>query len=737
MSRFPYQFFEEFAVRTPLFSYKTFIQHLSKEDISDSELKKIYSHVFFQEAVYLASPDLYKELRKWLNGEKEDSKKDHNKLKNTLLKYFSRISSRCTPFGLFAGVGLGKFNIDTSILLERSNSESKIIRETTLDMHFLVLLSQHFATIPEIKEKLLFFPSTSIYRMGNKLRYVEYEYVTGRREYTTSTALLSKELEGVLNFSNEGKTISEITSTLINANITEEEAREFVDELITNQLLISELEPHVSGTDFLFTLISLLKDKGITTECNTLNTIQKKLEELDYNISNSAQLYYEIEDLIKTFKVKYDGKFLFQTDLYYQNQTELPVRLKKELKIGINFLNKITSATKETYLERFKKSFLERFDQEEISLLYALDTEIGIGYRQDVISQGLHPYLSDLSIPRRKINKELNLKLNPIQVLLSQKLQEIRFEDTAIIQLTDDDCREYREDWEDIPDTFSIMAEIISENNEEKLLLQGCRGSSAANLLARFSSEKSDIQIVVKSIAKKESELNSTYILAEILHLPEARIGNIIRRPILRSYEIPYLAQSILPEENQISVNDLYISVRENKIVLRSKKLNKEIKPYLTNSHKYSANSLPVYHFLCDLHSQNIRPKMQFDWGDLKLLYNFFPRIEYKNIIISKACWKINEKEMKPLKEISSNKLVLLKQANEWRRKRKIPGWVQWIRNDNTLTLNLENFEMLKLFIQIVVKEKIILIEEFLYNENDDFKREFIFPMYKINKNAQ
>ncbi|WP_157676851.1 lantibiotic dehydratase family protein [Chryseobacterium sp. T16E-39] len=709
------------------------MSRLSQDDISDNELKEIYSDASFQEAVYLASPDLYNELRKWFSGEKEYSDKDQYRLKNTLLKYFSRISSRCTPFGLFAGVSLGEFNKDISILSEKENVEFKIVRNTTLDMHFLVLLSQHFTEVPEIREKLLFFPNTSIYKTRNKLRYIEFENLNGRREYVTSVAALSNELDKVLQFSRQGKAISQIADILVNEDITKEEAEEFINELIENQILISELEPCVSGVDFLSKLISLLKSKEITEAYTILMTIRKKLERLDENISNNIQLYHEIEDLIKSFKIKYEGKFLFQTDLYYQNKAELPVRWKKEIKTGISFLNKIISANTDTYIDNFKKAFLERFEHEEVPLLFALDTEIGIGYRQDILAKGVHPYLDDLPKRKSKVKQELTIKLTPIQLLLNQKLQEIQLENTTIVQLTNEDCSHYTENWEDIPDTFSIVAEIISENNEEKIVLQGFRGGSAANLLARFCSEKSDIQDVLKKITEKEAELNSDYILAEIIHLPEARIGNIIRRPTLRTYEIPYLAQSILPKENQIPVDDLYISVRENKIILRSKKLNKEIRPYLTNSHNYSANSLPVYHFLCDLHSQNSRPRLQFDWGDMKFLYNFFPRIEYRNIIFSKACWKINEKEIEEINKIADNKIKLLEQANEWRRKRKIPTWIQWVRNDNTLTLNLENYEMLKLFIQIVTKEKTILIEEFLYNENDDFKREFIFPMYKIN----
>ncbi len=45
--------------------------------------------------------------------------------------------------------------------------------------------------------------------------------------------------------------------------------------------------------------------------------------------------------------------------------------------------------------------------------------------------------------------------------------------------------------------------------------------------------------------------------------------------------------------------------------------------------------------------------------------------------------------------------------------------------------MNLENYDIVKLFIQTIKIEKSIMIEEFLYNENDDFKREFVFSMFK------
>lgn len=130
-------------------------------------------------------------------------------------------------------------------------------------------------------------------------------------------------------------------------------------------------------------------------------------------------------------------------------------------------------------------------------------------------------------------------------------------------------------------------------------------------------------------------------------NLPEARTGNILRRPQMREYEIPYIAKSVLPTENQIPIQDLYLSIKNEKLFLRSKSQNKEVIPFLTNAHNYSSNSLPVYHFLCDLGNQTIKPVLHFDWGDLGRIYHFLPRIEYGNIILSKARWKINANEIK------------------------------------------------------------------------------------------
>lgn len=719
MSRFPFQFFDNYIVRTPILPYKNFENIFSNQKINHEKLE-VFADGLFREAIYLASLSLYNETKSKIS----------EKSKISLLKYYNRASTRYTPFGLFAGVSLSKF--DKEDHFPKSFSENERLRDTKLDMHFSVALSKLLNSIPYIKNNISYFPNNSIYFIGNKIRFVEYENKEGKRDYIISSAPLSEELEQILLASKEGKTIDELSSALTNEEISLEEAREFINELIENQVLVSELEPNVAGNDFLDSIVLILERIGANKERDLLVAIKNKIQQLDLNFGNSENMYAEIEELINNLNLEYDKKYLFQTDLYYNSKIELSYQWKKQLKKGISFLNKITAPYKETTLEKFKEAFYERFENEEVSLSYALDSEIGIGYLQNIPTKGVHPYLEDLVLPSSKQKKELQIKLNPIHLLLNQKLQKSYWDNDYVIKLSEDDFNDFEENWDDLPDTLSLIGEIISESQQEKLYINNITGK-AGRLLGRFCSEKSTIKDFVKQISDKEQELKPNKILAEIIHLPESRIGNVIRRPQLRNYEIPYLANSTLENENQISVDDLYLSIKNNRLFLRSKKYNKEVIPHLTNAHNYSNNSLPIYHFLCDYSNQKVRASLFFDWGGLSQIYDFLPRVEYENIILSKAHWKINSEQIKIFNSFiqSENIEHLFQKIEEWRKLKQIPQWIQWVQGDNTLTVNLQNFDLVQMFFSSVKNEKEIIIEEFLCNDKSDYVHQFVFSLYK------
>jgi hypothetical protein len=326
-----------------------------------------------------------------------------------------------------------------------------------------------------------------------------------------------------------------------------------------------------------------------------------------------------------------------------------------------------------------------------------------------------NPILDKFSFYKKESENSIETWTN-YDYILQKKLHESTLNKLLFISISENDFPSFESSNDAIPATFSAMIELIKNDNQEQIVLETSGGMSAAKLLGRFCNVNKSILDLTNEIIEKEKEYYSDKILAEVVHIPEARTGNILRRPILREYEIPYLSNSDVNSDFKIDINDLMISIKNNKIILRSKRLNKEIIPCLSNAHNYGKNSLPIYHFLCDLQSQGNKPIYNFSWGILESHYSFFPRVFYKDVIVSKAKWIVNSDEINEFYKLSDYNL--LNEFAIWKNKRNLPRYVNQVQYDNTLLLDLEREIGIKLFLKSVKTINKILLEEFLFTED-------------------
>ncbi len=736
----PYTFFDDFCIRTPLLPLDFYYSLTKDNQISFEKYKEIWNDNAIKEAIFLASPELFIEIEKWLSNQTRDQKKIQ-RLQTSLLKYLSRMSSRCTPFGLFAGCSIGKFGKLTTIELQHYTENQ---RQTRFDMNFLVAFSQKLSKEKNIKNQLLWYPNNSLYKIGKQYRYVEYTYnIHNRRQHSIEAVTYTPYLEVIINSAKSGKKVEELASLLVDDEISKNEAQGFINQLIDNQILVSELEPSVSGEGFLLQIHKTLKKLKDTDAIITQITyFQEFLDRIDQNVGNSVDLYHKNNEEIKKLDVDFELKYLFQTDMYIKTlQNQLDVQFAYKAKRVMNLLNKISTPPQESNLQRFKTAFIKRYETREIPLAKALDTEIGIGYLQNQEAADYKPFLDGIDIPPQ--NQEIQkISWNPANEILHKKLQELNDDNAYTLQLQDQDFEHLPANWNDLPDTVSSLVEIVTINGKQKLVLKNMGGSSAANLLGRFSTGNTQIMKQVQHIANLEQDMNHDKLLTEIIHLPESRTGNIIRRATIRNYEIPYLGKSNLPKEQQIFIDDILISIKRNKIVLRSKVNNTEIFPKLTNAHNYSGqNSLPIYHFLCDLQQQDLRSSIGFYWGGMMEKNTFLPRVEYKEFIFSKARWKITTKSINSLLESIDNNQNNVAEVVKWRSKLQIPQYVQLIDNDNTLLINLENMPSVKMLFSIVKNRTQFILEEFLFTEESilksqkkNYSNQFVFSFYNEEK---
>lgn len=737
-----YTFNRKNILRTPLKPLKT---SFSKNELQ----QQFFTQKEVQEALFLASPNLLSECKKWLNQEITD-KQEEEKLIYSLLKYALRMHSRCTPYGFFAGCGIINNLSENYTILpfgEMPTGSGERNRNTRLDMNFTCALALKLAKLPFIQPYLKFYPNTSIYNLQDKIRYVEYQYKENRRIHQISAVDNSVYVNAILQKAQQGATLNELAQIIVDDEINTTEALEFLQELVYAQLIVSELEPSVTGIEPLTQIINCLlqlsplerglrgvstidtKNQDLTNIINILQNTQKQLTKIDQKIGNPISVYEELAENLKQLNIPFELSKLFQTDLYITvsplerdaegevcNTTDKNSEHKKnQLTKAITILNQLTHHPTKTNLSEFQRKFYERYENKEVALLEALDNETGIGYAQNTNHTGdVNPLVNDLRLPYSN-NREAELKWNIKHSFLFRKLLEAQKKQQQIIQLTANEVKDFETNWNDLPDSFSVMYKHLGKRNGADLLaLNNVGGSSAINLLGRFASSNTEIEKLVYEIAENEQENNPNVIFAEIVHLPESRTGNILMRPAFRKYEIPYLAKSALPLEQQITLDDLFLSVKNNQLYLRSKRLNKQIIPRLGNAHNYSFNALPVYQFLCDFQTQNQRGGLFFDWGNLASEFSFLPRVEIENVIVSSATWQLKKEQFQ---ELFDKKEAILILAKKWQEKWQMPDLVSLADGDNELLINLTDELSLKMFVAEIKKRPSITLKEFFFDE--------------------
>jgi hypothetical protein len=737
----PYEISSTFVFRTPLFPFNLLLNVLENLNRSNSEIDTLLKHKIFAEALFLGSPELYEQIQKWVDG-KEFSSKDRNRFFQSIYKYLSRMSSRSTPFGLFAGCGLGKSGDTIEVFLVNSSQHE---RHTRLDMSFLCNLTQVLEKNDDIKNNLLFFLNTTLYKSGEKLRYIEYRYKKDFRTHHLIEIKNSEYLEMILIEAKRGITINQMVQLLVEKNISLEQCRDYVNKLINNQILISELDPSVTGDELLSKIINKLsKINNIDKIRNTLNSVNNKLCAIDLKIGNSPKEYYNIASEINNLGVDYNIKFLFQTDLNIKSyKASLNNSTLNSVKEALVLFNKLTLKQTDTKITQFIAAFTKRYENREIPLLKALDTETGIGYLQlNRSSEGdISPLVADLAIPL-KDNGSKKIEWDKVQDFILGKLLEGKEKNSYEVEITEDELDPFEVDWNDLPATFYCLAKLVEGPSEKypagRIAIEGAGGNSATQLLGRFCHGSTEIFNYVKEIAQFERNLHSDAILAEIAHLPESRVGNVVFRPIIHEYEIAFLASSGVDPEHTITCDDLYLSVKNNEIVIHSKRLNKRIIPCLSNAHNYSNGALPVYQFLCDIQSQNLRSSLVFKWGNLANSFTFKPRVIYKNLVISPASWLITKEEIIELHDIS-DKEKLIEKVKLWKESKGIPDKVLLDNGDNTLLVIFNSEMSVETFLSTVKRLNLFTLKEFLFktensvvrSEEGVFTNEFVFTFYK------
>ncbi len=665
-----------------------------------------------REALFLASPDLDEAIPRWLKD--PDSEKGA-RAERTLVRYFARMAGRSTPFGLFAGCSMGRFGEATRLAF---GPRSSYVRHTRLDMDYLCALTETLGEGTELREGLHYRPNSSIYRACGRLRYAESKLQKKIRSYHLVAVEDTDYLLAVLKRAEDGASLSELAQLLVSDDISFEEAKAFIDELVASQLLMSDLQPPVTGPEPIHALIPQLASQPAGAEAaQVLGSVRDRLAAIDgQGLGIGTGPYRAIASDLGSLPAKVEMNRLFQVDMVKPApEATLSERVIDELRRGVACLHRLAPRPAKDALSAFRDAFQGRYESQELPLMEVLDEEGGIGFQTSQHPGAeASPLLEGLQFPGGAGDNQVAWSAR--ENFLLRKLLELERAGGGCLSLQDADLAPLNvKDSPPLPHSFSVMAEVSAESGEAldagdfKVLFKGASGPSGAALLGRFCHGDAALTEAVAGLLKEEEDHQSDALFAEVVHLPEGRIGNVILRPQLRSYEIPFLGRSGAPAEAQIPVTDLLVSIRDGRVVLRSRRLGKEIVPRLTNAHNFSNRSLGVYRFLCTLQHQQVAGGLGWSWGPLESL-PYLPRVEYGRLVFAKARWLVEKAELKKIQEAKGAAQWTALQA--WRSERRLPRWVLLADGDNKLPVDLDNVLCCETLLDTVKQRPSFTLEE-------------------------
>lgn len=678
-----------------------------------SHLGSIVALSEFQEALFLSSPSLLAGLDEW---HKNPSSKQGQKVERSLVKYLARASARSTPFGLWAGQSVGHVGATTELNVGPRNQWKRHVR---LDMEYVNRLTDHLADDPSIRRWLTYFPASTIYRVGtSQIRYVGQRSSKDGREYELVAVDANEELETALALARCGAKHSEIVEGLAREfGASTDEAVSFVDELITSQLLVSDIVPKLTGPEPLEGLVTRVGPtstigKALATAANKLAALESA------NSGVKPEQYEDIANALSALPERPDpGRFL-QVDLTKPpSQTSLGGDIVAKVLAGVDVLHRLARPGTGGPLDVFREAFRERYGDAQVPLGIAVDSDLGIGFGGQGSRFGDNSELLD-GLSFKRLDEVPGPRWTTVDAMLLERVtdakvssaREIRIEEAHLRGLPEPSARP-------LPTTFCTLATVAKHSSEAdyQICLEGAWGPGGVPLLGRFCHVDRELHSLVQRFVQQEQANRHDVVFAEIVHLPQTRLGNVVMRPLLRDYEIPFAGTSGAPLAAQLPLDDLLVSVEGNRVVLRSRRLCREIVPRMSTAHFYGhSDNLALYRFLCMLQLQGLSFSLTFDWGPLGSL-PFLPRVRYRDIILAPARWRM----------VGRDKISALSKGSLWdqyyriqemRQKVGLPRFVRVPENDQWLLVDLDNPLSISAFTHSISTRTELIVEELLPN---------------------
>ncbi|MDQ0049003.1 thiopeptide-type bacteriocin biosynthesis protein [Paenibacillus polymyxa] len=635
-----------FLVRIPLLPvemYNELFYEPSYENLRNKLLHMVKEPIVC-EALLIASPSLMHSVNQILDN---SNSKKADKIIKAIAHYMIRLSTRATPYGVFAGVAMGSFESESRLVIGDLSFHRKIARP---DMQWLMDLVKGLERIRHVVEQVEVRTNSILYTSGSrvKLPYLNYiDHFDSSDEMKSSSIRISKFVDYVIHCAKQPVPILKLMDKMKEEfpTINQEQLFGLLLKLVEQEFLISNLRPPLSirNSELPFEYIKgqLASMTGIDDLKASIQKIYNYIQQYNQtSVGEGEELYTNICSSINEM---FPSKDPLQIDMETAiTNATLSHEIAEEVAVAAEVLWRLSNNVCNPHLATYRGAFIEKYGvHRQIPLLELLDEDMGLGAPPDY------------KYPMSKRSWEKSAANADRDKHLARWVAEAIKQGSIEIELTDEKIRKIECAPSELspPPSLEMYVTVATsdatalEGGDYKLIVNpNSGGTGAGKTFGRFGPIlDGSAQKQISSIYKIQSDQNPNVIFAELIYLTiNSRHSNVVITNRSCSHQIILGTNDYTDDRaSTISLADLYVGCTHDSFYLMSRSLNKRVIPVATNMLNYY-KAPNVYRFLREMEQEGQRNVSMFQWGNHLSELPFLPRIRYGNTILSLASWSLN-----------------------------------------------------------------------------------------------
>ncbi|ADL53918.1 lantibiotic dehydratase [Clostridium cellulovorans] len=686
-----------FMLRCPSLPIGDYVDSLANvDDMYQWVLKKFNEDNILREIILVSSSSLYEALEK-KQGDKE-------KIVSSFLKYYIRITTRPTPFGLSSGITIGEFDEIDNISKISFKGNNPRVKRARVDSSWLLKLVRKLEMNKDILQKLRVKVSGTLLEKGSRIENkIVTQYGQEDKDGNFSTTIkYSGAVKAVLYLAKEYINFNELMMKFVEntSEIGEESIYKFLLELIEKEYLITDLRPIFNISNPLGYVCKKLIDIGVA-EGNEIKELEDSIDEYNKTEVGEGQILYK--NIICSMEK------ICRNDQYLQVDMRIS---EKECVISTEVLNEIESFgeilgtfgcryLEKSYLKSYKGEFIERYSEgQEVPLLELTDESMGIGYPATYSKPSNKKVLQDeVSVNEDKITKFFAMKMMNFSSIKSKEVI-ITKEEIEKLNLNKSKIN-------DLPTSFELNF-LLNQNNDESsegydLVLGANIGSGRiGKTFGRFMDlfNESEVNRIKEEVDRDTESLSKEIIYAQISSIhPIEKCSNVVSNFNFLDYELPIGVNSSKDEEYKLSLDDLVVGMRNGKFYLKSRKKNKEVVFYSHDMLNYTI-TYNIYRLLLELSNDNQSLTLIDTLLMSRQKFWYVPRIKFNNIILFPQTWLLSFDML----DITTSDKNFEEKFYNWAEENELVRYIYLGTGDNRLVLDIEKKEHVRIIFQELKK---------------------------------